>query len=406
MKIESVDFYYAAMPEVTLEADGSQDALLVRVQAGDYEGWGECEASPLVSIAAFVAPRSHGVCQPVSASVLGQQLNSPGDIARIASLVARNSMDMLQAPHTFSGIEMALWDLLGKAREEPVWSMLGYAASHPKTPYASLLFGETPDATIQQGTDAVARGFRAVKFGWGGFGAGSVGDDIDHLHAAREAIGPDVYLLVDAGQVWGHDVEAAALRISALEDVSATWLEEPFFAEAYSANAELASCARSLRMAGGEGAHNARMATNLIDYGKVGYVQIDTGRIGGIGPAKEVADYAESAGVTFVNHTFTSHLALSASIQPFAGLANHRICEYPAQPKQLAIDLTVNHLLPDANGEIAAPQAPGLGMTVDLDQLKPYLRTVGLSVDGETLYASPEPAHSAARSTAALGVVR
>src|SRR3569833_3639674 len=107
MRIDSVDFFYLAMPEVTLEADGSQDALLARVAGGSLEGWGECEASPLVPIAAFVTPRAHGVCQPVSASVLGQELNGPNDIRRIASLVARNSMDLLQAPHTISGVAKA-----------------------------------------------------------------------------------------------------------------------------------------------------------------------------------------------------------------------------------------------------------------------------------------------------------
>ena len=84
MKIEAVDFFYLAMPEVTTEADGSQDALLVRVAAGGQIGWGECEASPLTSIAAFICPMSHGVCRPVSASVLGQLLEGPDDIARIA----------------------------------------------------------------------------------------------------------------------------------------------------------------------------------------------------------------------------------------------------------------------------------------------------------------------------------
>ena len=79
------------------------------------------------------------------------------------------------------------------------------------------------------------------------------------------------------------------------------------------------------------------MARHLIDYGGVGFVQIDCGRIGGIGPAKRVADYAVAKGVTYVNHTFTSHLALSASLQPYAGLADHRICEFPAAPKPLAL---------------------------------------------------------------------
>lgn len=388
-RIDAVDFFYASMPEVTDEADGSQDALLVRVVAGDHVGWGECEASPLTSIAAFVAPASHGVCQPVSASVLGERIDGPGDIGRIAALVERNSMDLLQAPHTFSGVEMALWDLLGRIREEPVWRLLGSTTAHPKTPYASMLFGRTPDETIAQGRAALERGFRAVKFGWGAFGAGTVADDIDHLHAAREALGPDGILLVDAGQIWGEDVDAAAARVDALQDVRTTWLEEPFHAEAYAAHAQLASLATTLRIAGGEGAHNVRMARNLIDYGGVGFVQIDTGRIGGIGAAKRIADYAERRGVTYVNHTFTSHLALSASLQPYAGLADHRICEYPAHPKRLAEDITRTHLTPDRDGLVHVPDAPGLGVDVDLAAVEPYLRSVEITVDGDTVFASP-----------------
>jgi len=72
--------------------------------------------------------------------------------------------------------------------------------------------------------------------------------------------------------------------------------------------------------AGGEAAHNDHMARHLINCAGVGFIQIDTGRIGGIGPAKQFADYAVARGVMFVNHTFTSHLALSASLQPYAGL--------------------------------------------------------------------------------------
>ena len=147
MKIEAVDFFYLSMPEVTTEGDGSQDALLVRVAAGAHSGWGECEASPLVSIAAFVCPMSHGACRPVSMSVLGQPIDGPDDIRRIAAQIELDSMDLLQAPHTWSGIEIALWDLLGKVRQEPVWKLLGYSQSYPKLPYASQLFGDTPAQT-------------------------------------------------------------------------------------------------------------------------------------------------------------------------------------------------------------------------------------------------------------------
>jgi L-alanine-DL-glutamate epimerase-like enolase superfamily enzyme len=131
------------------------------------------------------------------------------------------------------------------------------------------------------------------------------------------------------------------------------------------------------------------MAEHLIAYGGVGFIQIDCGRIGGIGPAKAVADYAAARGVTFVNHTFTSHLALSASIQPYAGLEGHRLCEYPFAPKQLAFDITANHLTPDGAGEVAAPDRPGLGVEIDAQALRPYLQDVEITVNGRSLYRTP-----------------
>ena len=390
MKIDSVDFFYLSMPEVTTEADGSQDALLVRVAAGGFVGYGECEAAPLPSIAAFVCPMSHGACQPVSVSVLGHALNGPADIAAITAAVAYNSMDVLQAAHTFSGIEMALWDILGKARGEPVWKLLGYPASYPKTPYASLLFGDDAQRTLGRAQQAVRQGFKAVKFGWGPIGRGTPAADAEHFFAAREAMGPDGILLVDVGQIFIDDVERAALRLQALQEARVVWLEEPFHASALEQYAALAARCTGVKLAGGEGAHNAYMARHLIDYGKVGFVQIDCGRIGGIGPAKQVADYAVAKGVTYVNHTFTSHLALSASLQPFAGLAAHTICEYPAQLKALAIELTANHLERDANGEVHAPDAPGLGIAISAQAVRKYRVEVEIRSGGKTLYRSPE----------------
>lgn len=389
MKIEAVDLFYLAMPEITDEADGSQDALLVRVAAGGLVGWGECEAAPLPSIAAFVCPKSHGVCRPVGESVLGQSLESPADIARIAALVAYRSMDLLQAPHTFSGIEMACWDLLGKKLGAPVWRLLGYERALAKTPYASLLFGDTPQETLERARAALRDGFSAAKFGWGPIGRGGVQADADHFAAAREGLGPDAYLMVDVGQVFGKDLEAAAARLKPLDEAGALWLEEPFHAGALEAYAALAARRSRVRIAGGEAAHNVHMAAHLLSYGDIGFVQIDCGRIGGIGPAKIVADMAVARGVTYVNHTFTSHLALSASMQPFAGLAQSRICEYPAAPKALARAITANHIVPDGSGEISAPDAPGLGMVIDPELVKPYLVDTEIRLGGEILYRTP-----------------
>jgi L-alanine-DL-glutamate epimerase-like enolase superfamily enzyme len=389
MRVDAVDAFYLAMPDVLDIGDGSQDMMLIRVRAGGHTGWGECEASPLPTIAALVAPMSHSACHPVLDSVLGQTLDGPDDIPRIATRVAERSLDLLQADHAWSGVEIALWDLLGKAREEPVFRLLGQDGSVPKTAYASQLFGDTPEQTLAKAQATAASGYRAVKFGWGPYGRGSVQVDADHVMAAREGIGPDGILLVDAGTVWGEDVDAAAARLPALRQAGAVWLEEPFVSGALDAYAALARQSGDVRLAAGEGAHNRYQAQHLIDHGGIGFAQIDTGRIGGIGPATAVARYAAARGVQFVNHTFTSHLALSASLQPFAGSQTDPICEYPVEAKALALDLTADHLEVDANGQVGAPDRPGLGLTPDPDAVRRYLLDVEITVAGRTLYRTP-----------------
>jgi L-alanine-DL-glutamate epimerase-like enolase superfamily enzyme len=388
--IASVDVFYLAMPEIHDVGDGSQDMLLVRVRAGDHTGWGECEASPLTSIAGLVCPMSHSACHPVLDSVLGQRLDGPDDIPRIARTVRERSLDLLQADHILSGVEIALWDLLGRRVEQPVHELLGHARSEPKTPYASVLFGDTPQETLEKARQIRSSGYRAAKFGWGPYGRTTVSADADQVHAAREGLGDEGVLLVDAGTVWNEDVDAAALRIPALEDAGVLWLEEPFVSGALASYRRLADRCGSLRLAGGEGAHNPLGAEHMVDVAGIGFVQIDTGRVGGIGDAKRVADHARRHDVRFVNHTFTSHLALSASLQPFAGHADDWLCEYPVEASPLARGVTGNQIIPDEYGHVRAPSAPGLGMELDLDAVRPYLVEVDITVNGQVLYRTPE----------------
>lgn len=390
MKIESIDFFYLSMPEVLDIGDGSQDALLVRVRAGGFIGWGECEAAPLVSIASLVCPMSHSACKPVQASVLGQRLDGPEDIARIGRLVRENSLDMLQADHTLSGIDIALWDLVGKQRGVPVFDLLGYRRAYPKTPYASLLFADTAEQTRVAARALRERGYTAIKFGWGPYGRSGAKEDKDQVYAAREGLGLDGHLLVDAGTVWVDDVNRARERLAALQECKAVWLEEPFVSGAIDAYAELALESGSVKLAGGEGCHNFHMAKHMIDHARLGYVQIDTGRIGGITDAKLVADYAAGRGVTFVNHTFTTHLALSASLQPFAGIESDKICEYPVEAKALAVELCRDRIERDANGLVHVPETPGLGVEPDPAAIRKYLVDTEIKVGGQVLYRTPE----------------
>ncbi len=389
MKIESVDFFYCSMPEVLDIGDGSQDALLVRVRAGGLEGWGECEASPLTSIASYVCPMSHSACKPLKYSLEGKTLNSAGDIYKISLEAQHNSFDLLQANHTLSGIDIALWDLLGKKLGEPVYRLLGYKKSYGKLPYASQLFGDTPDETFVKAQKAKASGFRAIKFGWGPFGKNDLSNDTAHLEAARKGSGEGIFLMIDAGTVWNDDIEAARKRLAALKKINTYWLEEPFTNLCTGAYHQLSQSQPAIALAGGEGCNSFEQAHQMLQYAGLSFIQIDAGRIGGITVAKKVADAIGSNDISYVNHTFTSHLALSASLQPYAGIEKDNICEYPVELKPLARDISVTNIVKDGNGLIQPPEKPGLGVEVNMATVKKYLQTVEIRINGKEIYYTP-----------------
>jgi L-alanine-DL-glutamate epimerase-like enolase superfamily enzyme len=298
--------------------------------------------------------------------------------------VRRNGLDLLQTDHALSGIDIALWDLLGRREKAPVWSFFT-DLNLAKTGYASQLFGENPAETFEAAKKVAQSFFRAAKFGWGPLGHGSVEVDVEHLEAAREGLGPDRTLLVDTGCVFEHDVERASLRIEAMERVQAAWWEEPFNSGALSEYAQLAARTR-IPLAGGEGAHNVDQAKHLIDYGGVKTIQIDTGRIGGITAAREVAVYAAGKGVPFVNHTFTSNLALSASLQPYSD--SYGLAEVPVETSALARAIGGETWPLDANGSLLAPVTAGLGISPDLSQLRPFLQEVEIKWNGKVLWST------------------
>ncbi len=387
MRIEQVDAFYLRLPEVRDIGDGSQDALLIRVAAGGLTGWGECEASPLTTIAAFVAPMSHSACKPVLDSVLGTQLDGPDSIARIHGKVKENSLDLLQTDHALSGIDIALWDLIGKKEGAPVWSFFS-SRNQPRRAYASQLFGDRPEETFEKARAVRASGFRAAKFGWGPIGRDSVQADKLQIEAARAGSGDELDLLVDTGCAFCHDVERACELIPTLEANRVGWWEEPFATGALAEYAELAARTR-VPLAGGEGCHSADQARHFIDYGSIGYVQIDTGRIGGITAARQVAEYARQRGVGFVNHTFTSNLALSASLQPYADDPRSAFAEVPIAASELAVAIGGQPWSLDSEGCIRAPEGPGLGVEVEVYALRPYLQELQITWQGEVLWTSP-----------------
>jgi L-alanine-DL-glutamate epimerase-like enolase superfamily enzyme len=183
-------------------------------------------------------------------------------------------------------------------------------------------------------------------------------------------------------------VSDAKKRLNALKEVNAYWLEEPFFNGALNAYKKLSE-ASPVKLAGGEGCNNFIQAQAMLDYSGIQFIQIDAGRIGGITIAKKIADSALQKNITYVNHTFTSHLALSASLQPYAGIEKDVICEYPVEPKSLAQEIGKEKILPGEEGEIHVPAKPGLGISVNTEALKKYLVDVEISVRNKVIYQTP-----------------
>ena len=115
MKITSVDPIYLKMPSITTAADGTQDTLLVRIRTDEgITGWGECDASPLVSLGVYCCPMSHGNIINIRESLIGETIDSADDVRRLRAKVLRNGLDIQQIHHAYSGADIALWDVVGK----------------------------------------------------------------------------------------------------------------------------------------------------------------------------------------------------------------------------------------------------------------------------------------------------
>lgn len=399
MKIEAIDLFYVALPTITRTADGTQDTLVVRIRTDNgLVGWGECDASPLVSMTAYVMPMSHSNIINISEALIGETLDSPEDVIQLRTKAGEYGLDIQQLDHAVAGADIAMWDVLGKHLGEPVWKLLDHSDSYKKLPYASVLFGDGPQETKAIAESIIERKFRAAKFGWGPMGRGSLDDDVALVQAARDGLGPkaNAKLMVDAGVIWGDNVDAAYERAEKFAELGVVWLEEPLRTEEVDAYRALSERVRAngidIGIAGGEGADFYRSADDMMTNAGLDFVQIDVGRIGGITEAKRVADRARDLGIQYVNHTFKSHLSIAASIHVFAGYEEFDLVEYPAGDSPLVLGLTEpTGVFRDSEGFVQAPSLPGLGVEVNHETIRKYQRMVRIEIDGETLFESQEP---------------
>ncbi|HIB91157.1 TPA: mandelate racemase/muconate lactonizing enzyme family protein [Candidatus Poribacteria bacterium] len=394
MKIVAVDPFYLKMPDITTDADGTQDTLAVRVRTDEgIEGWGECDASPLVSLATYCCPMSHGNIINIRQSLIGEVLGGSDDILRLHKKVLRNALDIQQIDHAYSGTDIALWDIVGQKLKRPVYQLLedqfrfsSDGIGYPKIPYASVLFGDTPETTFQIATRLKSQGFKAAKFGWGPMGKFDEQYDIELVESAREGMGKSAQIMIDAGVVWGSDYKTVYDRAKAFSQFSPTWLEEPLAPEAIEAYGTLSALNPPVPIAAGEGSATFRMAEDLILHGRIDYVQIDVGRVSGITTAARIRQLAEQQEVQYVNHTFKSHLSLAASLHVFATNEDFNLLEYPADGSELSQRLTTEKLEVGSDGQVRLTDQPGIGVKVDLNTVREFLAPVKIEINGTPIF--------------------
>jgi L-alanine-DL-glutamate epimerase-like enolase superfamily enzyme len=361
MKIIRVEPIHLRLPDVNERCDGTQETLIVKVYTdAGIVGVGEVDSSSLVAKAIIEAPLSHKICRGLAECVLGQD---PFEIDRLIHRMYEGTIffgrqgAVIQA---MSGVEIALWDIMGKATGRPVYQLLGGAFHKKLLAYASILFGDTPAETERIGRNLVQQGFRAVKFGWGPMGQGEE-SDLAHVRAARQGLGPDVELMVDAGLCW--DTATALRRAKQFEPFNLTWLEEPLHPDNLQGYARL-SAQSPIRIAAGEEICDIKEFQQMMDLGGIGVVQVDVTRVGGLARSKRIGWDSYDRHRLCVNHSYKTGVNIAASLHFVAALPNSRYFEYCVEQGALRQTLTKQRF-PVVEGEIAVPEESGLGVELD-----------------------------------------
>ena len=269
--------------------------------------------------------------------------------------------------HAISGIDIALWDILGKATGQPVGRLLGGRYRERVRPYASILM-EEPGPLSERIAAIKAQGFRAAKMGWGPFGRVNAKLDEAIVAAAREAIGPDCDLMVDAGGSdahWPNGYTWALRTADMLAAYDVAWFEEPLRADALDDFIHLRRNTR-IPITGGETLTRRQTFQPWLQGGAFDIVQPDVCKVGGISEERKIAWMAQENGVKFVPHGWNTALGLAADLQLASAIAGTDYVEY-IQGSPYVDEVKAGGWQLDDDGMLPIPNGPGLGIEIDLD---------------------------------------
>jgi L-rhamnonate dehydratase len=356
---------------IALRGRGNQGAygppygVVLRIATdGGVEGYGEADSMPAVVKAVVEAPFFNEMMSGLKWVLLGQDpLDIDGMWQRMATATLNYSRDgaTLQA---MAAVDLALWDVKGKALGKPVCDLLGGARRPSLRCYATRPLGSNLDETDRYARELRDAGFDAVKFGWHPLGP-DADRDTAIVAALRRAIGEDADLLIDGGLAWS--VDTALDRLSRFEPYRLFWLEEPLLPYDFDGYARLTR-ATPTPIAAGELCSSAVELGQLVEQRCINILQVDISRVG-LTQAMKVAALAAAHGIPCVNHSYSYGINLAASLHFAAAIESTSLFEYQATDNEIRDRLIPNAPRPAA-GILAVPRGPGLGIEIDQDALR------------------------------------
>lgn len=281
--------------------------------------------------------------------------------------------------HAISAVDIALWDILGKATGQPIGRLLGGRYRERVRPYASILMRE-PEPLAEQLTGLLSEGFRAFKLGWGPFGRHSDRLDEQIVGRAREAVGDEAEIMVDAGgsdAFWRQDYKWALRTADMLAEYRVAWFEEPLKPDALEDYALLREHSR-VPIAGGEVLTRRQAFTPWLQRRAVDIIQPDVTKVGGISEQRRISWMANDNGIRMIPHGWNTAVGLAADLQLASAFPETDYVEYLAGSNYID-DIVANRWQLDADGMLPIPTEPGLGLQLDHEALSRFTRGERLS---------------------------
>jgi L-rhamnonate dehydratase len=367
-------------PSQAVEAHGVRFVALLKISTDEgFTGWSDVETQPHVARAILEAPSGGQIgFEGLRSALVGEDPLERERLwqkmYRYQAYYGRQGAGM----HLISGVDIALWDIAGKAFGQAVCKLLGAKYRGRVKAYASTLFRPTPEAMKRAVAGYLSQGVRAIKFGWGAFGH-DLDLDVRLVQAARDEAGPEIDLMVDGG--WYGTAYADPYRprsvrdwvrlAGALEDLNVFWLEDFLHPDNFSGYAEVARSTRTMRIAAGEQLAGYAEFERLACEGHVDTLQPDLSRCGGLTVGRQIAEMALRRGIDCVPHAWLTDLLKAASLHLNAYLMDSLYLEYNVSSASL-----LNHLCLEkikmVDGYIPVPDGPGLGVTVDEEIVAKY----------------------------------